>query len=54
MKAKNWLTNKELNKFKRPQQELPDKVIGCLITLILFHCGLSDNQDIFAVLPNDI
>jgi len=33
---------------------LPDEVLGCLITLILFHCDLSGNSDIFAILPNDI
>jgi hypothetical protein len=52
--ATNWLSKKELNKLRRPQQELPDKVLGCLITLILFHCGISGNDDIFAVLPSDI
>jgi hypothetical protein len=42
-KTTNWLTNKELNKLTKAQQELPDKVIECIITLILFHCSLSGN-----------
>jgi hypothetical protein len=52
--ATNWLSKKELNKLRRPQQELPDGVIDCLITLILFHCNISGENNIFAMLPSDV
>jgi hypothetical protein len=52
--AANWLSKEKLNKLKRPQQELPDEVIGYIITLILFHCNLSGDNNIFAMLPDDV
>jgi hypothetical protein len=52
--ATNWLTKKELYKLAKSKQELPDKVLGCLITLVLFHCNLSDDNNIFAMLPSEI
>jgi hypothetical protein len=52
--ATNWLTKKELYKFAKTKQELPDKVLGCLITLILFHCDLSGDNNICAMLPSEV
>jgi hypothetical protein len=49
--APNWFTKKELYKLAKAKQELPHKVLGCLITLILFHCNLSCKN---VVLPSEI
>jgi hypothetical protein len=38
----------------KARQELPDKVLECVITLILFHCGISGYNEIFAILPSEI
>jgi hypothetical protein len=50
---KSWLSAKELTRMSQAQKELPNKVIDYLITLILFHCDLSGNTDIFCVLPGE-
>jgi hypothetical protein len=51
--ATNWLTKKEVYKLAKSKRELPDKVLGCLITLVLSLQSLWWQQ-YFAMLPSEI
>ena len=45
---KKQLKKSNFSKLAAPGQELPDEAIRCFATLILFHCDISANHDVFA------
>ena len=45
---KKQLKKSYFSKLAAPGQEPPDEVIRCFATLILFHCDISGNYDVFA------
>ena len=45
---KKQLKKSNFSKLAAPGQELPDEAIRCFATLILFHCDISANHEVFA------